>query len=120
LKSVEIVRLFRDNFADISTVLQIKQGCIKLLKLKKASASIRSRLFTKRACDVETFYHEIGRPDPKISEQDRFVQGINMTESEKVLLSVLSMQQVDRNYECNVHRFKMLIERLKPNSLLDF
>ncbi len=43
-----------------------------------------------------------------------------MTESEKILLTVLSMQQVDRTYECNVHRFKMLIERLKPTSALDF
>jgi len=120
LKSVEILRLFRDNFKDISTVAQIKQACIKILKLKKASASIRSRLFTRRACDVQDFYYEIGRPDPKITEQDRLAQGINITESEKVLLSVLSMQKVDRIYECNVHRFKMLIDRLKPSSALDF
>ena len=72
LKSVEILRLFRDNFEDISTVTQIKQACIKILKLKKASASIRSRLFTRRACDVQDFYYEIGRPDPKITEQERF------------------------------------------------
>jgi succinylglutamate desuccinylase len=91
-----------------------------MLKLKKASASVRSRFFTKRACDVETFYFEVGRADPKISEQERITQGINLTESEKVLLSVLSMQQVDRTYECNVYRFKMLIERLKPSSMLDY
>jgi hypothetical protein len=69
---------------------------------------------------VETFYYEIGRADPKITEEERITQGINLTESEKILLSVLAMQQIDRTYECNVHRFKMLIERLKPSNMLDF
>jgi hypothetical protein len=30
------------------------------------------------------------------------------------------MQLVDRTFECNVHRFKMLIDKLKPTNSLDF
>ncbi len=71
LKSVEILKLFKDNFLDISSMIQIKQACIKIFKLKKASPSLRSRLFTRRACDVKDFYYEIGRPDPKIPEENR-------------------------------------------------
>ena len=47
-------------------------------------------------------------------------EGLDLTESEKLILTVISMQLVDRTYECNVHRFKMLIEKLKPSNALDF
>ena len=42
------------------------------------------------------------------------------TESEKLIVTVIAMQLVDRTFECNVHRFKMLIDNLKPTNSLDF
>ena len=35
-------------------------------------------------------------------------------------MTVIAMQLVDRTFECNVHRFKMLIDKLKPTNSLDF
>ena len=78
-------------------------------------------MFTRRACAVEEIYHELGRRDPAITdEQISLDGGLLFTESEKLILTVIAMQLVDRTFECNVHRFKMLIDKLKPTNSLDF
>jgi hypothetical protein len=47
-------------------------------------------------------------------------EDLMLTEGEKILLAILSMDKVDRVYECNIFNFKKLIEKLKPSSELDF
>lgn len=61
---------------------------------------------------VQDIYKELGGKGDETS--------IKLTESERIILSVLSMQIVDRTFECNIYRFKKMVERLKPTSQLDF
>ncbi len=77
-------------------------------------------MFTRRACNVQDIYHELGRRDPAVTDEQMSLEGLHFTESEKLILTVIAMQLVDRTFECNVHRFKMLIDKLKPTNSLDF
>lgn len=61
---------------------------------------------------VQDIYKELGKGEVEKTTK--------LTESEKITLSVLSMQIVDRTFECNIFRFKKLVERLKATSELDF
>jgi len=37
-----------------------------------------------------------------------------------MVLSILGLQNVDKAFECNVHRFKQMIDKVKPTQVIDF
>jgi hypothetical protein len=64
-----VLKLFIDNFKELATLAQVKSACIKCQKIKRASPYLRARLFTRRACTVDDIYHELGKRDPAVTDE---------------------------------------------------
>ncbi|CDW89712.1 cysteine protease family c02 [Stylonychia lemnae] len=100
LTNVEILKLFIDNYKDLNNLSLIQKACLNLQALFKQSSVIRASLLTKRVCQIQVLFYEMGRQD--------------------LWTDIMAMENVTRAYECNIYTFQNMIKRINERSVVNF